>query len=117
MDEKKKRTLKFLHQFPEDYEIFPANGAWGGVSARGDLLMHFFLEHSAVPDSEVKTINEDGTINDVKKEKKEIEIVRRMQFGVMLTTEQASSLANWILDKVQQYENSKEKVKDEKDVS
>lgn len=112
MVDEKKGTVKFIHKFPDDYRIVPANGAWGGISPRGDLLMHFFVEHTAVPEIEIKSLNEDGTLAS-KKIKNEIEVVRDMQFGVMLTVEQANSLAYWILDKVKSFEEAKAKRKED----
>jgi hypothetical protein len=107
MVKKKPTTVKFNHKFPDDYRIVAVNGAWGGISPRGDLLMHFFIEHKTVPDQEIKSLKEDGSFDDSKDFPTEIEIDRKMQIGVMMPREQAASLAHWILDKIQHFESDK----------
>ncbi|HDQ07105.1 MAG TPA: hypothetical protein ENN36_10360 [Candidatus Bathyarchaeota archaeon] len=107
-----KATIKFTHKFPEDYRIVPANGAWGGISARGDLVMHFFVEHAEVPSEEIICKKIDGSIETSTKQKKEIKVTRAMQFGVMLPRDQATALAQWILEKVEKFEESKKRKRD-----
>ena len=115
MVENKKTTIKFLHQFPDNYKLVPVNGAWGGVSPRGDLLMHFFLEHSKVPQEEIQIAKHDGSLVPLKEKTNEIQVVRAMQIGVSMNREQAVSIANWMLEKVKKYEEdtkvSKKKLK------
>ena len=103
---KDQTTIKFIHQFPDDYRIVPANGAWGGVSPRGDLLMHLFVEHSQVPREEIQIVKEDGSLAPLKKTTKEIEVMRTMQIGVVLNVEQAVSIAKWMLEKVEKYKSA-----------
>ena len=114
MADKDPTMVKFIHKFTDDYRIIPANGAWGGVSPRGDLLMHFFIEHAKVPQEEIQVAKEDGSLSPPKKKIKEIEIVRTMQIGVNINIEQATHLANWILENVERYKTGKMAKKKEK---
>ena len=76
MVEKKQKTIQFIHQFSDDYRIVPANGAFGGISARGDLIMHFFLEHSKVPHEEINISKPDGSLEISREETNEVEVIR-----------------------------------------
>jgi len=114
MANKDKTTVKFVHKFTDDYRIIPANGAWGGVSPRGDLLMHFFVEHTKVPREEIQVVKEDGSLDSSRKKTKEVEIIRTMQIGVNMNIEQVTHLANWILENVERYKRGKMDKKKEK---
>lgn len=105
MTKKRKDTVKFIHQFPDNYRILPVNGAWGGITSRGDLVMHLFVEHTKVPQEEIQIVKEDGSFVPVRKESEEIEVLRVMQTGVMMNREQAVSMARWMLDKVEKFEH------------
>ena len=102
------KRVKFIHNWPDDYKIYPANGAWGGVSARGDMILHFFVEHHPVPKEEIQIIKEDGTLAPREtKPKEEVKAARTMQVGIMINREQVVSLADWMLKKVEEYEKAR----------
>lgn len=106
----KPKKVKFIHRWPPDYKIYPANGLWGGVTARGDLLVHFFVEHVVVPKEQIQMVKDDGTLAPPEREVgKEPEVARDMQVGIMMNREQAVSTANWILDKIKKYEETVKK--------
>lgn len=42
-------TVQFHYIFPETYNPEYTNGVYGGVSAQGDLAIHFDHERSAIP--------------------------------------------------------------------
>jgi len=102
-----RKRVKFVHHWPTDYKIYPANGAWGGVSGRGDVILHFFVERHVVPEEEVQTIKEDGSLAPIeRKPQEELQLARDMQVGILVNREQAVGIANWILQKVKQYEDA-----------
>jgi len=104
----KPKKIRFLQNMPEGYKIYPVNGLWGGVSARGDLICHFFLEHIELPKEEVQSVKEDGLLGPVeRKPKEELTMIRDMQVGIVINLEQAVSIANWILQSVKQFEDAR----------
>jgi hypothetical protein len=114
---KKPTKVKYIHHWPADYRIYPANGIWGGITGRGDFVMHFFVERHIVPKEEIQDIKDDGTVAPIKQEpKEELEVARDMQMGIMINREQAANIAKWILEHVESYEkliSKKEGPKDE----
>jgi len=98
------KRVKFLHNTPTDYKIYPVNGAWGGVTARGDLILNFFVEHLSVPKEQVQGVKADGSLAPIEAvPKEEVEITRDMQVGVMINLDQAVDVAKWMLAKVEEY--------------
>lgn len=110
---KKAKKIKFIYNKPQDYRIYPVNGVWGGVSGRGDLICNFFVEHHEVPKEEVLALKEDGSLEPIKeKPKEQVNVIRDLQVGILVNREQAISIANWILEKVKEFEKvTKEELK------
>jgi hypothetical protein len=116
MDEKKK--VKFGFKKSSDYRIIPANGAWGGVTPRGDFTLDFFVEHNPTPDYVVHEIKPAGGLGvEVEREAGGKEdsylITRELVGGVLLSLGEAKSLANFILEKCAEFEQEKKKKEEE----
>jgi hypothetical protein len=110
MSEIKFKKVRFIHNRPEDYKIYPINGIWGGMTGRGDLICHFFLEHQEVPAVEVQPIKEDGSLGSVERGNEgEARIVRNFQMGIVVNREQAVAIAKWMLDNVKRFEEEQKK--------
>jgi hypothetical protein len=107
-EEKKPKKVRFVYHKLEDYKVYPVNGLYGGVSSRGEFIGHFFLEHHEIPKEEIQSIKEDGSLGEVEaKPSVEVKIDRDLQVGIMVNCEQAVNIANWILDRVKQFEKVK----------
>ena len=96
----KQITIKFTRS--KDYKIVPANGCFGGVTPRGEILVEFFEEHFPTPDMVVHELTEQGTLGPEKVRHTEGELVRELQIGVVLQPNQAESIARWLLGKVEE---------------
>lgn len=106
------KEVKFIHKKPDDYEIIPANGAWGGLTPRGDFICNFFTEYYEIPEELEHELEEDGSLGPIIRKEGEVRtVIREFQIGVLMNKEQAVNLANWILEKVAQIE--KEGLKDD----
>ena len=104
--------VKFKYVRAPDYKLFFANGAYGGLTARGNFVMHFFNEYRPPPPEEIATIDERGTLLEAKHIWAEGETggrtyTRELVVGVTVPSEQAVSLANWILEKMAPIEGKK----------
>lgn len=110
MEEKKK--VKFVFEKSSDYKLIPANGAWGGVSSRGDFTLNFFVEHNPTPNYVVHEVKPDGGLGEeVERDSTQKEevflITRELVGGVLLSLGEAKSLANFILEKCAEFEKRK----------
>lgn len=84
---------------PEDYDINPASGVRGGVQARGDFLIEFYLER--YPEGEVDVYEyEDGIGRAVRREGVQDDIIRDKQTGVMMSQRNAYRTALWVISNI-----------------
>ena len=101
--------VEFFFEYDKDYRIVAANGVWGGFTPRGDIRLDFFVEGQSVPESIQNKITEDGKLGAeiAGSRKPEKKIVRRLQIGVLLSQEEADSLANFIKGRLAELETIK----------
>ncbi len=105
MSEEKKlpNTLKFKYNFSDDYNPFPANGAYGGVCPTGEIIINFYLERHPLPVS--ITYETDGSGNILHEIAREPEdqkssIVRYINTGVVLNVDSAKRICAWLQDQI-----------------
>lgn len=96
-----KRKAQFLYNRPDDYKTVFANGVYGGVSTRGDIHCHFFVEHQTLPTTEEYELAKDGKLGKKIEDAREIStIARDLKVGIVFKVEDAEDIANWLLHKV-----------------
>lgn len=93
------KKVKFVFKKSEGHQIHYVNGAFGGITPRGDVLYHLFFEHRGLPAEEEMTL-EEGELKPQEKDLADIEIIRDLKVGIIMTPEQAENLANWLLSRV-----------------
>ena len=99
-----RKRLMFRYSRDPAYRVVYANGAFGGVTPRGEIKFDLFVESPAAPDAVRVAITPDG----LGPEESEVEpgsFVREAQVGVVMTGEQAKHLGHWLLGKVSELEN------------
>jgi hypothetical protein len=102
-----KPELKFKYIFDYCYNPVYVNGAHGGVSPRGELVMNFYLERMALPESITHEINPNGTIgNEVAAEPEDLKnsLVRFIEAGVVMNYQNAKELLLWLGERVKEME-------------
>jgi hypothetical protein len=102
--------MEFFFEIDKDYRIVASNGAWGGVTPRGDIQVDFFVEKQGTPESIKNRISEEGAIGEVVEMKPPKRIVRKLQVGVLMTLEEAQNLVKFLSDKIKQIQDIKGKV-------
>jgi hypothetical protein len=99
--------IQFFFELDRDYRSIACNGAWGGITPRGDIHVDFFIEKQGVPESVTQRVAEDGTLGAISEMKPEKRIVRRLQVGILMTAEEAKNLVKFLSDKIEQLEKVK----------
>lgn len=100
-------ALKFKYIFRYDYNPVYVNGAHGGVSPRGDLVVNFYLERQPLPNELTHTVNPDGSIGGVvavEPEELHSSMVRFVSSGVVLNYQNARDLHQWLGSKIAEME-------------
>lgn len=108
MSEKKKQEIAFKYIFNYAYNPIYVNGAHGGISPRGELVMNFYLERPPLPQEIRHEINPNGTIGAIASEDPENlgnSMVRFIDSGVILNYESARNLHYWIGERLKEMES------------
>jgi hypothetical protein len=102
-----KPELKFKYIFDYGYNPVYVNGAHGGVSPRGELVMNFYLERMALPESISHEINPNGTIGkETAAEPGDLaqSMVRFIESGVVMNYQNARELHLWLGERLKEME-------------
>jgi hypothetical protein len=110
-DERKfPEELQVFFEISKDFKTIACNGAWGGLTPRADMLIQFFIEKQAIPESIKNKVNADGSLGPIIETKPPNRIVRELQVGVLMSVDEARNLVKFLNDKIQQYETIKSEI-------
>ena len=101
------QSVIFKYIFTYDYNPAYVNGAQGGVSPRGDLVVNFYLERPPLPNQITYGINPNGSIGAetaVEPEDLAQSIVRYVPSGIVLNYQTARDLHQWLGEKIGEME-------------
>jgi hypothetical protein len=102
-----KPEMKFKYIFTYDYNPVYVNGAHGGISPRGELVVNFYLERPPLPNSITHEITQAGGIGpetEVDPEDLNRSLVRQVTNGVVLNYHTARELHYWLGEKLKEME-------------
>ncbi len=96
----KQDSIKCKYLFKDDYNPLYVNGAHGGINPLGEIIVHFFLERNALPNSETFKVSENGQLGAeaVKSEPEDLKnsFVRYVQTGIVLNYQTAKEIHRWL---------------------
>lgn len=99
------QKINFKYLFAEDYNPVYANGAHGGLSPRGEIVVHFYHERPGVPVSISHEVTPDGNIGeetDVVPNDFKHTLYRSVQTGVTMNLESARTFHLWLGERLQE---------------
>ena len=102
-----KPEMKFKYIFTYDYNPVYINGAHGGISPRGELVMNFYLERQPLPNAITHEITPAGTIGpetDLDPSDLSRSLVRHVTNGVVVNYQTARELHYWLGEKLKEME-------------
>jgi hypothetical protein len=116
-DEKKTPSeVEITFERPPDYRLVPANGAWIGVTTRGELRIDFFVEDIKPPTSVTHQIGPDLSFKEeIVDRRSPAQITRELQVGIFLSLDAAQKIADVIQDRIRLFREMQEKLKGEKE--
>ena len=103
----KKPELTFKYVFNYAYNPSYVNGAQGGFSPRGEMVINFYLERQPLPESITHEITPEGAIGrETEVEPKDLasSMVRYIDTGVVMSYENARVFHTWMGDKLRELE-------------
>ncbi len=95
----KKPEMTFKYIFTYDYNPVYVNGAHGGISPRGELVMNFYLERPPLPNAithEITPVGGIGAETEVEPSDLGRSLVRHVTNGVVLNYNTARDLHYWL---------------------
>lgn len=101
----KNPEITFKYIFTYDYNPVYVNGAHGGVSSRGELVVNFYMERPPLPNEITNELNPNGTIGGtiaVDPADFNNSIVRFVPTGVVLNLQSAQDLHQWMGEKIKE---------------
>jgi hypothetical protein len=103
----KKPELTFKYVFNYGYNPSYVNGAQGGFSPRGEMVINFYLERQPLPEYITHEITPEGAIGretDVEPKDLASSMVRFIDTGVVMNYENARVFHAWMGDKLREVE-------------
>ncbi|MEI6208691.1 MAG: hypothetical protein WCP20_18095 [Desulfuromonadales bacterium] len=103
----KKPELTFKYVFNYGYNPSYVNGAQGGFSPRGEMVINFYLERQPLPESITHEITPEGAIGrEIGVEPRDLasSMVRFIDTGVVMNYENARVFHSWMGDKLRELE-------------
>ena len=103
----KKPEITFKYIFNYGYNPTYVNGAQGGFSPRGEMVMHFYLERQPLPQSISHEITPEGAVGrevSVEPEGLNGSMVRFIDTGVVMSYENAKLFHLWMGEKLREIE-------------
>ncbi len=100
-----KGQITFKYVFEDSYNPKYVNGAIGGLSAKNEIIMNFYLERPPVPKKMIHEI-EDGALSDPRFEPSDHEsnYIRFIQDGIILSYDSAIQIKDWLESRIEELE-------------
>ena len=86
------------------FRVIHADGAWGGISPRGDIHVAFYNERAAIPDFSKLVVSSDGRIIAPEQFEATSELVREVEVDIVVDLVTAKGLQVWLADKIRSLE-------------
>lgn len=101
-----KPIVKFKYVFSPEYNPKYVNGAYGGVSTQGEIIISFYLERKGLPKYHEFYVEKDGKMTEksIEPEDHRHSMVRVVQTGIVLDLTHAKSIHNWLGGKIDELE-------------
>lgn len=102
-----KPEITFKYIFNYNYNPTYVNGAQGGISPRGEVVIHFYLERPPLPNSITHELSPQGAIGaeqGVEPEDLNNSMVRFVDTGVVMNYDNARLFHSWLGDKLREVE-------------
>jgi hypothetical protein len=103
----KKPEIAFKYLYDDGYNPSYVNGAQGGFSPRGEMVIHFYMERQGLPETITHEITPDGTIGrETGMEPADLNktMVRYIDTGVVMNYENARLIHAWLGEKLREME-------------
>ncbi|WP_224982749.1 hypothetical protein [Geomonas agri] len=102
---KNQNEMTFKYIFTYDYNPVYINGAHGGISPRGELVINFYLERQPLPNAishEITAAGQIGPETEVEPSDLGRSLVRQVINGIVVNHQTARELHYWLGEKIKE---------------
>lgn len=96
----KPEKIKFKYIFQENYNPKYVNGAFGGISPQGEIVINFYMERVAIPKTQTFGFHEGQILDEIVEERTpqdhEKSVVRVIENGIVLDLAHAELIHDWL---------------------
>jgi len=106
------KKMKYKYIFKDEYNPVYVNGAHGGISTRGEIIINFFLERHGVPYSQTHKIEDDGLLGaEIEREPKDYsaKMIRYVENGIVLNYQTAVQIRDFLDRQIKDLESLQNK--------
>jgi non-canonical (house-cleaning) NTP pyrophosphatase len=98
-------SIKFTYIKNNNYSVHHVDGAYGGITPKGDITLNFFSERFPIPNTVTHELIDGKTLGkEIDKVSKE-GIIREIECGIIINLDTARSINKWLIDKINEIEN------------
>lgn len=97
-------TIKFKYIFSKDYNPKYINGAYGGITPKGEITVNFYLERQGLPISQTYQLKpEEKQATEISAEPNDLQLsmVRFVDTGIILNLTSAKEIVAWLNEKIE----------------
>lgn len=100
------QKIKFHYIKSKEFRTIHVDGVHGSLTPQGKLQMAVFSERLPIPRETTQPLNNDGTLGPEIREERISKswVVREIEGNLIMDVAQAKSIAQWMLDRVDQFE-------------
>jgi hypothetical protein len=95
------------------YRTYHVDGAYGGLTTKGNIYCEFFVERNVTPQSVLYSVDENGRLGKLKRKTGKEGFVREIECGISLDIKTARALRTWLEEKLKEYDTNIELFKEE----
>ncbi|MGH9968160.1 MAG: hypothetical protein ACREBG_10070 [Pyrinomonadaceae bacterium] len=93
---KEQQEISFNYVKSNLFRVIHADGAWGGLSPRGDIHIAFYNERAAIPDFSKVVFSQSRRLVESETFEASSELVREVEVDVIVDLTTAKALRTWL---------------------
>ena len=105
------QEIQFRYMKSHLFRVIHADGAWGGISPRGNIHMSLYNERGALPDTSKLVIDPNGRVIKPEEAQSSGDIIREVECDVVFDLGTAISLRRWLDEKIKDVQGLVEQAK------
>lgn len=100
-------AIDFHYEKSRFFRVIHVDGAWGGLTVRGDIHMALFSQYPPLPEVVQHTI-ESGRVGQEVSRTAKHGLIRELEVEALIGLETAIALRDWLTDKIEKAQQARQ---------